>query len=133
MKVLWPDLRYAWRTLRKKPVFFAVAVLLVALSIGAHRPRTLVVGAEIAVSALLLIGAGLLIHSFSKLINVDPGFNPQGVLSEHLFLPGTRYAKDPRIVNYWSTLLSSCHRRFARSGSTRYAQRPGQSAALRIS
>jgi hypothetical protein len=133
MKVIWPDLRYAWRTLRKKPVFFAVAVLLVALGIGAHPLRTLVVGAEIAVSGMVLIGAGLLIHSFSKLINVDPGFNPQGVLSARLFLPGPRYAKDPRIVNYWSTLPSSCHRRFARSGSTRYAHRPGQSAALRIS
>jgi len=73
---------------------------------GAHRLRTLTVGAEIAVSVMLLIGAGLLVRSFSKLIDVDPGFEPQNVLSGRLFLPGTRYPQDAQVVNYWSDLLT---------------------------
>ncbi len=72
---------------------------------GTHRLRRFLVGTEIAVSVMLLIGASLLIHSFSKLINVDPGFNPQNVVSAHLFLPHTRYPQDPQVVNYWHDLL----------------------------
>jgi putative ABC transport system permease protein len=40
---------------------------------------TLVV-AQVAVALVLLTGAGLLIHSFANALNVDPGFNPRGVV-----------------------------------------------------
>lgn len=51
---------------------------------GRFAPRRLLVVGEISLSAVLLIGAGLLMHSFYRLQNVDPGFSPQGVLSFQL-------------------------------------------------
>ena len=66
--------------------------------------RTLVV-AEVAVSLLLLAGAGLLMRSFLKLQSVDPGFRAEGVLTAAVQLPGTRY--DPsRATNFFQDSLS---------------------------
>jgi len=72
---------------------------------GTHRVRSVLVGAEIAVSVMLLIGASLLIHSFSKLITIDPGFDTSQVLSAQLFVPHSRYPQDAQLVSYWHNLL----------------------------
>lgn len=72
-----------------------------------HRLRGLLVSAEIAISVMLLIAAGLLVHSFAKLISVDPGFNPRGALTAHLSLSETSYKTDAEINGFWRRLLSS--------------------------
>jgi predicted permease len=51
---------------------------------------TLVIG-EIALALMLLIGSGLLVQAFRKVLSVDPGFRPQGVLTWSLELPNAKY------------------------------------------
>jgi putative ABC transport system permease protein len=56
-----------------------------------HRVLRLLVVAEVALSLVLVVGAGLLMHSFVKLQSVDLGFRAEGVLTAAVQLPGTRY------------------------------------------
>ena len=53
--------------------------------------RSLLLIGEVALSLMLLIGAGLLIKSFLRLQEVQPGFNPQNVLVTSVALPGAKY------------------------------------------
>lgn len=57
----------------------------------AHRTRSALVATEVALAAVLLVGAGLLIRSFSRLLAVSEGFRPERVLSLRLSLPEARY------------------------------------------
>ena len=59
--------------------------------------RRLLVIAELAISVVVLIGAGLLLRSFVRLQNVSPGFNYSSVLTLELTMSGDRY-KDPQVV-----------------------------------
>ena len=56
-----------------------------------RRVRQVLVVAEIALSVVLLLGAGLLMRSFLNLQRVDPGYEPKGVLTMRLTLPRERY------------------------------------------
>jgi predicted permease len=58
---------------------------------GANRAKQTIVVAEVALAVMLLTGAGLLLHSFVKLLDVDPGFRPDGVLSMKMTLPEQAY------------------------------------------
>jgi putative ABC transport system permease protein len=57
-----------------------------------RRFRNGIVVAEVALSLVLMVGAGLMIRSFIELQRVDPGFDPNGVLTFNLALPGNRYS-----------------------------------------
>ncbi|MGE6761344.1 ABC transporter permease [Corallococcus interemptor] len=57
-----------------------------------HRTRAALIVAETALAVLLLVSAGLLLRSFVHLRQVDPGFQPEGVLTVKLELPPFRYA-----------------------------------------
>jgi len=56
-----------------------------------HRLHDALVIAETAIGLVLLIGAGLLIRSFIRVLNVDPGFDPHHVLTAGINVPDTQY------------------------------------------
>ena len=58
---------------------------------GAHWFRNLLTVAQVAVSFMLLIGAGLLLTSFYRLQQVDPGFTPENVLTAEMFPNWSKY------------------------------------------
>ena len=72
---------------------------------GGKWMRSALLVAEVALSLVLLVGAALLLRSFSKLTNVDPGFNPQGVLAFQVSLPAASYADDGKVLQYYDRLL----------------------------
>lgn len=53
--------------------------------------RRLLVVAEVALTVAIATGAGLILQSFGRLMRVDPGFNPDGVMAVDLSLPSARY------------------------------------------
>jgi putative ABC transport system permease protein len=67
---------------------------------GSHRTRNALVVAEVAFAVLLLIGAGLLLRSFDRLLRVDPGFRPQHVLAFELGLSKALYPPEKRFPFY---------------------------------
>jgi putative ABC transport system permease protein len=77
---------------------------------GHHRLRNLLVVTEIALSLVLLIGAGLLIRSFTRVQQVEPGFSPQNVLSMRMALVGQAYSEEARRVSFYQQLWERVRR-----------------------
>ncbi len=73
--------------------------------IGRQRVRSLLVVAEIALSLVLLVGAGLLMRSFIKLQSVDPGFDSRNVLTMQLDLSGPNYKTGTQVIAFHNLLL----------------------------
>ena len=67
--------------------------------------RNALVLAQVALTLVLLVGAGLLIQSFARLQAVDPGFRPQGVLTVKLELPQAKYPEPQRQIVFYRGLL----------------------------
>ncbi len=89
-------------------------------NIGGARQKRLrgaLVIAEIALSLILLIGAGLLLRSFVKVLQTDPGFKPEGVMTLSIELPDARYAQPNSATTFYERLLE------------RVAQLPGVQSA----
>jgi predicted permease len=67
--------------------------------------RGLLVVAETALAVVLLICAGLLIRSFARLQDVNPGFSIDNVLTAQIALPASRYPDDAARIAFWTRLL----------------------------
>jgi putative ABC transport system permease protein len=74
---------------------------------GRQRLRAGLVVVQIAVSFMLLIGAGLMIRSFEKLLGVDPGFSPEHVLTLNLSPNFSRYTQNAQFVALGDNILRS--------------------------
>jgi predicted permease len=70
-----------------------------------RRTRNLLVVTEIALAQVLLIGAGLLIASFLRLQAVDPGFNPDNLLTARLSLSKTKYTDSAKQIAFYNEVL----------------------------
>jgi putative ABC transport system permease protein len=71
---------------------------------GQSARRALVVG-EFAIALVLVVGASLLIRSFLRLQDVDPGFNPDNLVTAQITLPPALYSDDKAIVAFWDEFL----------------------------
>ncbi|HMD21827.1 MAG TPA: ABC transporter permease, partial [Alloacidobacterium sp.] len=69
------------------------------------RMRSLLVVGQVALSLLLLIGAGLLLRSFARLLRVDPGFDAHNVLTMNVSLPTVKYAKPEQQIAFFDDVL----------------------------
>jgi putative ABC transport system permease protein len=89
-------------------------------TVGARRSRLRsgLVIAEVALALVLLSGAGLLMKSFARLQNVNPGFSPRNALTFEISLPKMQYPDDSSIV------------RFNNEAQRRIAVLPGVRAAV---
>lgn len=77
-------------------------------STGGHRRmqiRGALVAGQVALSLMLLIAAGLLVRSFSRLLRVSPGFDPQNVLTMNVSLPTVKYADPQKQIAFFDELL----------------------------
>jgi putative ABC transport system permease protein len=70
-----------------------------------HQVRAALVVAEVALSLVLLVGAGLMIRSFSRLLAVDPGFKADHVLTAFVSLPAAKYPKWEEQAAFFDRLL----------------------------
>ncbi len=75
------------------------------MGIGRRRIRSLLIVAQVAVSFLLLIGAGLMLRSFQKLQHVDPGFQPENVLTMQIGLDFTKYNTNDKQRAFFENFL----------------------------
>jgi predicted permease len=71
------------------------------LRVTRHRLRGLLVVSELALSLMLLIGAGLLIRSFVRLQSAPPGFTTDHVLSMRVAVTGPRYRKEEPVAQFY--------------------------------
>ena len=69
-----------------------------------RRMSDVLVTAEVALALMLLVGAGLLLKSFSLLRAIDPGFRPDHLLTMQIQLSGPRYEDARRRISYCSEL-----------------------------
>ncbi len=74
-------------------------------SLRRNRVRSLLVVAEVALSLMLLIGAGLLLKSFMRLVQTDPGFDASHVLTLDIPLGRQRYATPEQQTDFFRRLV----------------------------
>src|SRR6185369_16592366 len=72
---------------------------------GHNRLRSVLVVAEVALSLVLLIGAGLMVRSFVELLRADLGINPENVLAMEISLPADSYADKNKRLDFYQQLL----------------------------
>ena len=90
-----PDLIKALRTSKSQGL----------MSFGLRSFRGWLVVAELALAVVLLLGAGLLVRSFNKLMAIDLGFDRTNVLTARINLPRSKYATETQSMAFQQQLL----------------------------
>ena len=73
---------------------------------GHNRLRSVLVVAEVALSLVLLVGAGLMVRSFAKLQQVNSGIKPENVLTVEVPLPRAKYPADAQQAAFFQQLVA---------------------------
>jgi putative ABC transport system permease protein len=73
---------------------------------GRHRVLKALVVGETAIALVLLAGAGLLLKSFVRVLDVKPGFDPEGVVTMRVALPMQKYTKPVQWRDFYARLLA---------------------------
>ncbi|HKI87131.1 MAG TPA: ABC transporter permease, partial [Thermoanaerobaculia bacterium] len=60
---------------------------------------------QVGIALVLLVGAGLLIRSFTNLLAVNPGFDARGVLTARVTLPKNQYSEDAQVTQFWHGMV----------------------------
>ncbi len=71
-----------------------------------HSLRRALIISEVALAFLLLVTSGLLLRSLTKLLDVNPGFDPHNVLNMSISLPHTKYPEPARVAAFSDALLA---------------------------
>lgn len=71
----------------------------------AQRMRNGFVVAQVALALVLLVGAGLLMKSLSRLESVESGFDPNNLLTMRVSLPARKYDTDPKLINFFKQTI----------------------------
>jgi len=77
---------------------------------GGSKTRGLLVVSEVALSLVLLIGAGLMIRSFGRLAAVKPGFNTDQMLTMRVQLASAKYSQDPAVIAFFQEAVDRISR-----------------------
>jgi putative ABC transport system permease protein len=72
---------------------------------GKRRGRGLLVVTQVALSTVLLVGAGLLIRSFLRLSSTITGFEPAHLLTLEMTLPPSKYAERSQLIGFYEAVL----------------------------
>ena len=60
---------------------------------------------EVALALILLVGAGLMVRSFQRMLTINAGFNPNNLLTADISLPKLKYSEDSQVVAFYQQLL----------------------------
>jgi putative ABC transport system permease protein len=72
-----------------------------------QRVRAAFVVIEVALSVMLLVGAGLLVRSFQRVLNTNQGFRPENVLTASIDLPPAEYSRDSLVDSFYRQLMET--------------------------
>jgi putative ABC transport system permease protein len=73
---------------------------------GRNWARRTLVAIEVALSVVLVVGAGLMLRSFERLLSVNPGFDSRGMLMASVSLPAATYGEAERVEAFYDQLLT---------------------------
>jgi putative ABC transport system permease protein len=69
------------------------------------RMRNFLASAEVTLALVLLVGAGLMVRTFQRMLTVNCGYNPNNLLTLQIALPGSTYRSDVQINGFYERLM----------------------------
>jgi predicted permease len=76
-----------------------------SVSAGRQRTKNILVAGELALSLVLLVGAGLLVQSFVRMVRLETGFDRHNLITAGIHLPLNKYKTQPELDAFYDTLV----------------------------